>query len=447
MDKDRPVFMVSPPICRLPSLNLTFLVHEFFQYLRGQRKNSNIFNRIIVMGKDKLVSPSFCFILMANFLLFFAFYLILPILPFYLQEEFATDKSLIGFVLSCYTIAALCIRPFAGYLLDAFARRPLYLLAYFVFTSIFAGYIFATTLTLFIALRIVHGLAFGMVSVAGNTILIDILPSSRRGEGIGYYGLANNIAMSFGPMTGLFMHESVSYETIFSCSLISGTIGILMAYMVKTPYKQPVKRPPLSLDRFFLVKGIWAGIALLLLSIPYGMTTTYVAMYADEIGITVNSGLYFTLLAVGLAISRLFSGRQVDRGRVTSVITLGMYLAILSFFALAGLRHLVGWDLPFASYLYLGIALAQGIAFGTMFPAFNALFVNLAPNNQRGTATSTYLTSWDVGIGIGLMVGGSLAQAFGSFSWAYFFGACLTIVSVIFFVWKAGPHYNRNKLR
>ena len=417
MDKDRPVFTVSPPICRLPSLNLTFLVHEFFQYLRGQRKNSNIFNRIIVMGKDKLVSPSFCFILMANFLLFFAFYLILPILPFYLQEEFATDKSLIGFVLSCYTIAALCIRPFAGYLLDAFARRPLYLLAYFVFTSIFAGYIFATTLTLFIALRIVHGLAFGMVSVAGNTILIDILPSSRRGEGIGYYGLANNIAMSFGPMTGLFMHESVSYETIFSCSLISGTMGI------------------------------WAGIALLLLSIPYGMTTTYVAMYADEIGITVNSGLYFTLLAVGLAISRLFSGRQVDRGRVTSVITLGMYLAILSFFALAGLRHLVGWDLPFASYLYLGIALAQGIAFGTMFPAFNALFVNLAPNNQRGTATSTYLTSWDVGIGIGLMVGGSLAQAFGSFSWAYFFGACLTIVSVIFFVWKAGPHYNRNKLR
>ena len=109
------------------------------------------------MEKDKLVSPSFCFILMANFLLFFAFYLILPILPFYLQEEFAAGKSLIGFVLSCYTIAALCIRPFAGYLLDSFARRPLYLLAYFIFTSIFAGYIVATALSLFIALRIVHG--------------------------------------------------------------------------------------------------------------------------------------------------------------------------------------------------------------------------------------------------------------------------------------------------
>lgn len=399
------------------------------------------------MEKDKLVSPSFCFILMANFLLFFAFYLILPILPFYLQEEFAAGKSLIGFVLSCYTVAGLCIRPFAGYLLDSFARRPLYLLAYFIFTSIFAGYIVATALSLFIALRIVHGLAFGMVTVAGNTILIDILPSSRRGEGIGYYGLANNIAMSFGPMIGLFMHEVYSYETIFTCSLVSGAVGILMAYMVKTPYKKPVKREPISLDRFFLLKGTMAGISLLLLSIPYGMTTTYVAMYADEIGITVNSGLYFTFMAIGLAVSRLFSGRQVDRGRVTYVITLGMYLAVLSFFALAGLRYIANWSLVFSSYLYLAIALSQGVAFGTMFPAFNALFVNLAPNNQRGTATSTYLTSWDVGIGIGLMVGGSLGQAFGGFSWAYLFGACLTILSVIYFVWKVGPHYNRNKLR
>ena len=140
------------------------------------------------MAKDKLISPSFCYILAANFLLFFAFYLILPILPFYLQDQFDADKSMIGFILSCYTIAALCIRPFSGYLLDTFARRPLYLLAYSVFMVIFAGYMIASLLSIFIVLRILHGFAFGMVTVSGNTIVIDILPSSRRGEGIGYYG-------------------------------------------------------------------------------------------------------------------------------------------------------------------------------------------------------------------------------------------------------------------
>ena len=137
------------------------------------------------MAKDKLISPSFCYILAANFLLFFAFYLILPILPFYLQDQFDADKSMIGFILSCYTIAALCIRPFSGYLLDTFARRPLYLLAYSVFMVIFAGYMIASLLSIFIVLRILHGFAFGMVTVSGNTIVIDILPSSRRGEGIG----------------------------------------------------------------------------------------------------------------------------------------------------------------------------------------------------------------------------------------------------------------------
>lgn len=394
-----------------------------------------------------MITPSFCYILAANFLLFFAFYLILPILPFYLKEEFEASRSLIGIVLSCYTLAGLCIRPFAGYLLDTFARRPLYLLAYFIFTAVFGGYILATTLSLFIALRIVHGVAFGMVTVSGNTIVIDILPSSRRGEGIGYYGLANNIAMSFGPMTGLFMHGHFSYEVIFASSLISGSLGFLMAYMVKTPYKQPVKREAISLDRFFLIKGTRAGISLLLLSIPYGMTTTYVAMYAEEIGIRVNPGLYFTFMAIGLAVSRLFSGRQVDKGRITQVISLGMYIACLSFFLLAAMQDLMQWSPTISSYLYIGIALSHGVAFGIMFPAFNTLFVNLAPNSQRGTATSTYLTSWDVGIGIGLMTGGSIAQSFGGFNYAYLTGACLTVISTLFFLIKAGPHFTKNKLR
>lgn len=397
--------------------------------------------------KDKIITPAFCYILAANFLLYFAFYLILPVLPFYLTEAFGMGTSLVGAVLSCYTVAALGIRPFAGYLLDTFARRLLYLLAYFIFTAIFAGYMIATALTLFIALRIAHGLAFGMVTVAGNTILIDILPSSRRGEGIGYYGLANNIAMSIGPMIGLFMHQRVSYETIFLGSCLSGTIGFLMAYLVRTPYKQPVKRPPISLDRFFLLKGTRAGVSLLLLSIPYGMTTTYVSMYAAEIGIGVNAGLYFTCMACGLAVSRLFAGRQVDKGRITLVISWGMYLAMLTFFLLAGLRQLVTCTPTLSPYLYLGIALLQGIAFGTMFPAFNSLFVNLAPNNQRGTATSTYLTSWDVGIGIGLLIGGSIAQSPGGFEYAYLTGACLSVVSTLFFRLKAGPHFNRYKLR
>ena len=152
------------------------------------------------MNKERLVSPSYCLILAANFLLYFGFYLLMPVLPFYLVESFNISTGSTGAILACYTVAALVIRPFSGYLLDSFQRKPLYLLAFGIFTLIFGGYVVCGTVAMFIALRIVHGLSFGTVTVAGNTIVIDIMPSSRRGEGLGYYGLANNIAMSLGPM-------------------------------------------------------------------------------------------------------------------------------------------------------------------------------------------------------------------------------------------------------
>ena len=397
--------------------------------------------------KERLVTPSYILIIAANFLQFFGFWLLIPVLPFYLQEVFGADKTSIGAILSCYTIAALCMRPFSGYLLDTFSRKPLYLLAYFFFTAMFGGYMLASTLTLFILCRIIHGFAFGMVTVSGNTIVIDIMPSSRRGEGLGYYGLANNTAMSIGPMTGLFLHDaSAGYTFIFCCSLGACLIGLLCAYLVKTPYKVPVKKEPISLDRFILLKGIPAGISLLLLSIPYGMTTNYVAMYAKQIGITSSTGFFFTLMAIGMAVSRLFSGKLVDKGRITQVIQAGMYLVCLCFFALSACGWSASWNIEWTTYLFFLISLLLGIGFGTMFPAYNTLFVNLAPNNQRGTATSTYLTSWDVGIGIGMVLGGYIAEVT-TFRMAYLSGAVLTVISLLYFYRKVSPHFLQHRLR
>lgn len=397
--------------------------------------------------KDRLVTPSYCFILAANFLLYFGFWLLIPVLPFYLSEVFSARNSTIGIILSCYTVAALCIRPFSGYFLDSFARKPLYLMAYFIFMTMFAGYIIAGSLTLFILFRIIQGVSFGMVTVGGNTVVIDIMPSSRRGEGLGYYGLSNNIAMAVGPMSGLFLHDAgMSFTTIFCCSLGSCIAGFVCASLVKTPYKPPVKREPISLDRFILLKGIPAGISLLLLSIPYGMTTNYVAMYAKQIGINATTGFFFTFMAIGMAISRIFSGKIVDRGKITQVISAGLYLVVFSFFLLSACVYLISWNDMLCTVVFFAVALLLGVGFGIMFPAYNTLFVNLAPNSQRGTATSTYLTSWDVGIGIGMLTGGYIAEV-STFDKAYLFGACLTIVSMLYFNGKVAPHYHKNKLR
>ncbi len=397
------------------------------------------------MAKDRLITRSYCFILAANFLLYFGFYLLMPVFPFYLVETFGVSNSNVGVMLACYVVAALVIRPFSGFLLDSFARKPLYLIAFLIFTLAFGGYVLTGTVLMFIVLRTVHGLAFGTVTVSGNTIVIDIMPSSRRGEGLGFYGLSNNIAMSLGPMIGLFMHDHYTFSTIFLCAMSCCLVGLICAICVKTPKKEAVARPAISLDRFILIKGIPLGLDLMLLSIPYGMTSTYIAMYARNIGILGGTGIFFTFMAIGMAVSRLFSGRLVDKGKMTQVIHFAFYIVISCFLSLYFCERVAAFSVEWAKTMLYVTALFLGAGFGTMFPAYNTMFVALGRNNQRGTATSTYLTSWDIGIGLGLVVGGAIGDL-ASFSVAYLVGAILSVISLIAFRFYVAPHFHCNRI-
>lgn len=369
-----------------------------------------------------------------------------------------------GLVLCCYTVSGLCVRPFSGYFLDRFPRKPIYILCYSVCVSMFLGYILAASLAWFIVLRTLHGMAFGGVSVGGNTLCVDIMPSSRRGEGLGYYGLTNNIAMALGPMTGLFMHNHVSYYGIFFTGMLVSMAGLLCALAVKARIPESIRlrheqsatalptvsdvspSRKVSLDRFILLKGIPVSISLLLLSIPYGATTNFVAMYAKEIRINAPSGFFFTLMAAGMGVARMFAGKQVDRGYVTQYIHFGYYPVAFAFASLGMCRFLAAYSLETATAVFFVVPVLLGIGFGVMFPAMNTLYINLAPNNQRATATSTYLTAWDVGLGIGILSSGFIAHVF-TFYMVYLVGAALCVMSLVYFVRRVTPHYNKNKLR
>lgn len=383
--------------------------------------------------KDRLFTASYCAIVAANFLMYFGFWLLIPVLPMHLSDTFGCGTSAAGLVISGYTLMALLMRPISGYLLDAYMRKPLYMAGYVVFVGVFAGYLAAGSLALFCLLRAAHGLAFGLVTVGGNTMVVDIVPQSRRGEGLGYYGMANNMAMASGPMTGLLLHNNgAGYPTIFACGLAVCSLGLLMGSVVKAPYTPPANRKELSWNNIILMKGIPAGVALLLLSVPYGMTTNYIAMYAKQAGITVETGLFFTLTAAGMAVARIAAGKWVDKGYVTEIITKGFYGVIASFAAIASLQRLMDHSATLGTTLFLMVPLVMGLSFGVMFPAYNTLFVNLAGKEQRGTATSTYLTSWDVGLGLGIVLGGSIAQHF-SFACAYGSGTVLAVVAAALF--------------
>ncbi len=398
--------------------------------------------------KDRLFTRSYIYMCLANFLTAFSFFLLVPTLPFYLVDNFGLEPDIVGLVLSCYVLAVLCIRPFAGFVADVFPRKKVYLISYVLFALSFVGYMFVySEILFFILLRVVHGFAFGALNTTGNTLVIDIMPSSRRGEGLGYFGVTNNLAMAFGPMTGLFLIEGGSYNQLFFAALLTACIGLLFASIVKVKWRQPIEKigKVFSIDRFILLEGIPASLAFFMLAIPYGMTSSYIAIYAAEVGITEGVGFFFTVQGAGLIVSRLISGKRVDKGYITQTISRGIVIALVGVIGEALLATVCGFNFTAGFALYFLSAFFIGYGFGTIFPAFNTLFINMAPHSRRATANATYLTGWDVGIGAGMLLGGALSV--NGYSGSFTFSAILVFAALIYFVLFVSKHFMRHRLR
>lgn len=388
----------------------------------------------------KLWNRSYILCCIANFLSFFAFYILLPVLPLYLHEEIGASKSVIGIVLSLYAIACLLIRPFSGFVVDSYPRKVVLLLSFAGFALVFSCYLFATTVLTFAIVRVVHGMTYGALSVSNSTVAIDVMPSAKRGSGIAYYGVANNLAMCIGPSVSMFMYQAeVSYFIIFLVALCASLTGFAAVCFVVPPRRDLIKRKqPLSFDRFWLV-GAWReSVNLTFVAFSYGLVTTFLAIYGKEaIGIKNGSGTFFLLLALGIIISRIIASHNINSGRVTVNIFRGTMFLTLGYALFALLTIPAGYYIS---------AFVIGFGQGMFAPAYQTVFINLAPNSLRGTANSTYLTSWDVGAAIGIFCGGIIVDNFGYFI-AFMLCAVMTLIALLLFRTISAPHFNRAKLR
>lgn len=397
------------------------------------------------MSKEILFNRNYTLLCVANFLFFFSFYLILPIMPLYLSEVFVANKAVIGAVIACYSVATLVVRPFSGYIMDTYNRKSVYILAFTLFTAVFGGYIVAETLLALVVVRVLYGLTFGLTSVSSNTLVIDLVPSSRRGEGIGFFGISSNVAMALGPMAGLMMHGRVDYVWIFVICLGVSLLGVIIASRIHVRYRPPLRRPKVSIDRFILLKGIPGGVAYILIAFPYGQISNYIAMYISENHIALSGGMFFILYAVGLILSRLYAGKMVDRDKKPQTVILGIALLVAGIGLLAALPNFNGFSAAVATFLMAAIAVICGAGYGTIFTSFNTMFIDLARHNQRGSATATYLSAWDLGLGLGIFFGGAIAEQV-SFSFGYLVADAVLLLGLLFFAAVVVPHYKRNRI-
>lgn len=389
--------------------------------------------------REKLWNSNYVKVMTANFSLFFAFYLLTPLLPLYLSETFHATKDVIGIVLSGYTITALIFRPFSGFFVDSFPRKKVLMICFFFFAIFFAGYLAASTLLLFTIVRTLHGGPFGSVTVANSTVAIDVLPSSRRNEGIGYYGLSNNLAMAIAPTIGIFIYKyTMNFELLFWIALIVAFVGLATDATVKLPPKEIVKnKEKISWDRFFLLKGWMLGANMIFFGLCFGILSNYLAIYSKEVmGITGGTGSYFMLLSIGLILSRLQGSKGLRQGRLTHNASEGVIISLIGYTLFIALPNFYGYYLS---------ALLIGLGNGHMWPAFQNMIISVANHNERGTANSTILISWDIGMGLGILVGGVVAEHFG-YSAAFWFMAAINLVGVVMYFLTTKDFFLKRRL-
>lgn len=393
------------------------------------------------ISSQKLWNTNYLKVWIGNFLIHFSFTLIVPLLPLYLSETFGANKQTIGLCLAGYTVMALVIRPFSGYIVDTFPRRIVLLVCNFFFFLLFGGYLIAGSLTMFTIFRTLHGAPFGATTVSASTVAIDVLPSSRRTEGIGYYGLSNNLATAIGPVVAIYILQAFSgnFRVLFWLSLLFSFSGLVLDATIKLPKRDfAMPKNVISLDRFFLFKGWREAIAMLCFSFSYGIVTTYVAIYGkEELGITGGTGLFFSLFAIGLILSRLTGAHALRDNKVSRNAGIGVVVAACGFILFALMHNLLG---------YYGSAFVIGLGNGHMYPAFQNMFINLAPNNQRGTANSSILTAWDAGVGLGVLVGGLVAEHFG-YHLAFLSAAIVNTAGMLYYFLHVRGHFEANRLR
>lgn len=382
----------------------------------------------------------------ANFALFFAFYLLTPLLPLYLVERFDATKDVVGLVLSGYTLTALLARPFSGFLVDSFPRKRVLMVCYALFFIFFGGYLGASSLLLFTIVRTLHGAPFGALTVANSTMAIDVLPSSRRNEGIGYYGLSNNLAMAIAPTVAIYLYKATdNFELLFWLALLIAGLGMAVDAGVKNEQSKPhaPARPKgekvrwVSMDRFFLLRGWLLAVNMVFFGFCFGVMSNYLAIYSKEVmGITGGTGTWFLLLSLGLVCSRLQGAKALREGKLVMNASEGVIISSVAYLVFVLFPN---------SFGYYASAVMLGLGNGHMWPAFQNMIISMAHHNERGTANSTLLISWDVGIGVGVLAGGFVAELIG-YKAAFWMVAVAQLAGMAIFLLRTRTFYEKKAI-
>ncbi|WP_237757318.1 MFS transporter [Lactiplantibacillus xiangfangensis] len=362
--------------------------------------------------KTRLYTKDVTLVLVASF-----FYLMSPMLINPVIAGFAANAGassiLAGVIAGAMNLTALVLRPLAGNLTDRVSKYKLTLIGGLLILLASLGYTFTTNVALIIIFRIINGLGYTLCSVCMATWMAALLPADRIGSGMGIYGLASALGMAVGPAVSVYLYQHYSYQSVFwVASAFSILLLIVIQFVgnrgVPSPTQQTATTTPKKFQ-FVQPKVVPLATILLLISLPYFATETYIVSYIAHRHFAVPAGAFFPAYAIILLIMRLVLRDAFDKVPFKKFFWLGLGFNLLG---LIGLTDLSNWFM-----LFLG-AFGFAAGYGLMFSVCQAKALTLVPMSDRGLANSTFYIGVDLGMSGGPMLAG-LITAFLPWAWLY----------------------------
>jgi MFS family permease len=359
-----------------------------------------------------------------TFTVFLSLFQLLPTAPFRILD-LGGSKAIAGLFLGMLTYASALSAPITGALADRIGKRRMLLVTSLAICGFSLAYAASRSYWVPLVLVFFHGLFWSGLLSASSAYMTEVIPESRRAEGIGYWGMATMLATAVAPAVGLWMYGR---GWLWLC-LGTALLNLVMAAIAW--YLPPDTTVAARLSRDRLIGGglvewrvVAVTIALFLCSFGYGGIISFVAVRCDELGIAPRS-IFFSAFATTVVVTRVFSGRLADR--------VGHRRFLLPCLALVT----VGLALTAAARTrpqLVAAAAVFGVGFGSQYPAFVGHVMKFVDPARRGAAFGGILAAFDTGVGTGSIGVGALAERLG-FGAAFGIAAGLSVFSIPYFIW------------
>ncbi len=384
-------------------------------------------NSLLTLKEESFYTVQFGLLSLSTFLFFLSFNMMIPELPAFLSNLGGAEYK--GLIISLFTLTAGVSRPFSGKLADTIGRVPVMIFGVAVCVFCSLVYPILSTIWAFFLLRLVHGFSTGFTPTGTAAYLADVIPASRRGEAIGLHSLTGSIGNALAPVVGSAIAQAYGLDTMFYTSSFLAFISVLIFYQMKETLtakeRFQVKLLKIEPNEIVAPKVFPVAIAMILIEIAYGTVLTLAPDKSQELGIA-NKGLFFAVMTSTSLLARFLAGKASDRYGRLGILQFSAFLILLAMIWTALADHSISFLL--AGGLY-------GLGLGMGMPTLFAWTIDLSDKEKIGKAIATTYIALEVGIGLGALLSGWLANISEGFTMSFVFSGIASGIAWGFLVW------------